>query len=380
MNNVKKQVSILYNPWLVLIALVDFLFLEFSCEKVVDTWNKGIISWPYHQVYQNLFFVLCLIFLLSVVGVGWSKHKYRLTSSTLRQLISNALGYKWLTLFILFFFMMHFSWSIDAGFDIFVKAEWNIGNIFHVIIPSSGMFVAALFIPIKHDVKTSLCEAEILLSAISVYKDKNGNFMLLPRNLDLFFKPFFKGISIADSDNSSVQLKGIEKVIIIPSRSLLECKISNENNNEWIELINRITIPQKVMPDEDKLQDAIDQYNKLSTFDNMARFLSCFIDVDFILPNNPVDYDKFDEVFSVAADLLKKYEHRPEGRTLIHISPGTAIPAGALTALGIKKNRSILYTRQNGKDRDEVSSIDIDVDSMNDWIGELMEEKDDREK
>lgn len=404
MKNKKKEVSvILYNPWLVFIALIDFLFLEFSCERLVDDLNKGLILWPYNCICHNVFFVIGFLFLLSVLGLGWFQHKYKLSSSTLRQLISNALGYKWLTLFILFFFMMHFSWAIDAGFDIFIKAEFNndnwVGQLFYVIIPVIGMFVAALIIPVKENAKKPLSEAKILISAISVSIGQDKDFMLLPRNLDLFFKPFIKGVSYTDSDNPPVALNGIEKVIVIPSRSLLECKISSEND-KWIELKNKI--PQKFAPDEDKLKslsatekvenqskmitpeemlkNTINQYNEESTFGNMIKFLSCFMNVEFIFPTDSVDYDKFDQVFSVAADLLKKHEKNTDDKTLIHISPGTAIPAGALTALGIKKNRSILYTGQNGKNEDKVSSVEIDVDSMDDWLSELMEEKDDREK
>lgn len=89
-----------------------------------------------------------------------------------------------------------------------------------------------------------------------------------------------------------------------------------------------------------------------------------------------VNYDQFDQVFKVASQLLRDYEERGS-KTLIHISPGTSIPAGALTALGVKKNRTIIYTLQNKKNT--VSSVDIDVDSMNDWLSELIDDRDEKE-
>lgn len=396
----KGYTSIFYNPWLILGLLLDFLFVEFSCERLLNNWIvKGYFQNPYQSDMLNIVFVSCFIFLLVVITLGKCERRYRLSSFTLKQLINNALGYKWLTLFILFFFMMHFSWTIDAGYEIFVDAKSNKLNwlkIFHIFIPSCGMFIAALLIPIRQEKKKSLSEADILLSSFSV--SKTGE--LLPNNLDLFFKPFLCGVY--HKSGTLEKLQGIKKILIIPSTSLLNAPIrmNAEDNVYWDTLtdqlwenneeIRSVYTKNIIAKEQDakqlyrktinaaktKYNEAVQSNYSNQNFDSLKELLSAILPQNFIFSDIPVNYDKFDQVFKVASQLLKDHEGR-DCKTLIHISPGTSIPAGALTALGVKKNRTIIYTLQNKKNT--VSSIDIDVDSMNDWLSELINDKDEKE-
>lgn len=396
----KGYMSVFYNPWLILVLLLDFLFVEFSCERLLNNWIvKGNFQNPYQSDILNIVFVSCFIFLLVVITLGKCERRYGLSSSTLKQLINNALGYKWLTLFILFFFMMHFSWTIDAGYEIFVRTEFNKLNwlnVFHIFIPSCGMFIAALLIPVRQEKKKSLSEADILLSSLSV--SKTGE--LLPSNLDLFFKPFLCGVHY-NSDTLEM-LHGIKKILIIPSTSLLNAPIrmNAEDKVNWDiltdqlwennEKIRSVYTKNVIAKEQDakqlyretvnaaktKYNEAVQSNHSNQNFDSLKELLSAILPLKFIFSDIPVNYDKFDQVFKVASKLLKDHEER-DSKTLIHISPGTSIPAGALTALGVKKNRTIIYTLQNKKNT--VSSVDIDVDSMNDWLSELINDRDGKE-
>lgn len=387
----RKYTSAFYNPWLIFILLLDFLFVEFSCERLLNNWTIGSWQGPYTNGILNCVVGIGLVALLTIIILGRCKLKYKLSSSTLRQLINNALGYKWLTLFILFFFMMHFSWTIDAGYKIFIDTEFNRYNwlnIFHIIIPASGMFVAALLIPVQQGKKKSLSEADILLSGFSV--SKSG---LVPSNLDLFFKPFLCGVQVHNnSDMPEEQLVGMKKILIIPSFSLLNAPIRMDSvDDDWEKLEEKLWENESVkkiyktrnqyhatfQEAKKKYHDAVNvkrSYPSLS-FDMLKEFLSAIFPLGFIF-SEPVNYDQFDQVFKVASQLLKGHEER-DSKTLIHISPGTSIPAGALTALGVKRNRTIIYTLQNQVD--VVASVDIDVDSMNDWLSELINDKDEKE-
>lgn len=393
----KGYTSVFYNPWLIFALLVDFLFVEFSCERLLNNWTDGNWQGPYTNSILNYFVAIGFIVLLTIIILGRCESKYKLSSSTLRQLINNALGYKWLTLFILFFFMMHFSWTIDAGYEIFVDTKYSWRSwlkIFHIIIPASGMFIAALLIPMRQEKKKSLSEADILLSSFSV--SKSG--YLLPNNLDLFFKPFFCGVQAHNNPDKLEQLAGIKKILIIPSTSLLKAPIQMDSiDNDWGELENNLwennervrTIYSRIAAvEKQNAKDvyhntfiaAIEKYNKAlqsnnlnPNFDNLKEFLSAILPLEFIFSELPVNYDQFNQVFKVASLLLKEHE-KQDSKTLIHISPGTSIPAGALTALGVKRNRIIIYTLQNKENT--VASVDMDADSMDDWFSELISDRD----
>lgn len=295
--------------------------------------------------------------------------------------------------------MMHFSWAIDAGYEFFVNTEFEKQNwmkVFHVVVPSCGMFIAALLIPVRQEKKKSLSEADILLSSFSV--SKTGE--LLPNNLDLFFKPFLCGVYY--NSDTPEKLQGIKKILIIPSTSLLNAPIrmdavDNVNwdtltdqlweNNEEIRSVYTKSVIGKEQDAKQLYRETINaakaKYNKAvqsnhsnQNFDSLKELLSAILPLKFIFSDILVNYDQFDQVFKVASQLLRDYEERGS-KTLIHISPGTSIPAGALTALGVKKNRTIIYTLQNKKNT--VSSVDIDVDSMNDWLSELIDDRDEKE-
>lgn len=396
----KVYTSFFYNPWVVFLLLIDFLFVEFYHEEFLERMMNGYFSWPFHLCGWDILFVVGLILLLVGIISGRLTNKYKLSSSTLRQLINNALGYKWLTLFILFFFMMHFSWAIDAGYEFFVNTEFEKQNwmkVFHVVVPSCGMFIAALLIPVRQEKKKSLSEADILLSSFSV--SKTGE--LLPNNLDLFFKPFLCGVYY--NSDTPEKLQGIKKILIIPSTSLLNAPIrmdAVDNNVNWDTLTDQLwenneeirsVYTKNVIGKEqdakqlyrETINAAKAKYNKAvqsnhsnQNFDSLKELLSAILPLKFIFSDISVNYDQFDQVFKVASQLLRDHEERGS-KTLIHISPGTSIPAGALTALGVKKNRTIIYTLQNKKNT--VSSVDIDVDSMNDWLSELIDDRDEKE-
>lgn len=394
----KVYTSFFYKPWVVFLLLIDFLFVEFYYEEFLKKFMYDYFSWPFQLSGWDVFFVVALFLLLVGIISGRLNDKYKLSSSTLRQLINNALGYKWLTLFILFFFIMHFSWAIDAGYEFFVNTDFEKQNwmeIFHIVVPTCGMFFAALLIPVRQEKERSLSEADILLSSFSV--SKSGD--LLPGNLDLFFKPFLCGVYY--NSDTLEQLKGIKKILIIPSVSLLNAPIRMDavDNDNWDKLIDKLwenndeikkvysenaIVEQQdakhlyratVYAAKDKYNEAVRSNHSIQNFDRLKELLSAILPLEFIFSEIPVNYDQFDQVFKEAFQLLRVHEEH-DSKTLIHISPGTSIPAGALTALGVKKNRTIIYTLQNKENT--LCSVNIDVDSMNDWLSELIDDRDEK--
>lgn len=376
MNN--NKTSFFYNPLIILFLLFSFLFLEFSLERII---NLGVLAWPYSKCWCNILFIVLFSFTIGVIITGRLKNNYKLSSLTLKQLISNALGYKSLTLIILFFFITHLTWAIDSSYKIIIDTEVHKQNwilFLNPIIPIFGMFVSAILIPpIRQENKKSLNEADIFISSIScsnININDNNIPILKPHNLDLFFKPFYNtGIYYQPTKNIEI-LSKIDKFIIVPSTSFLECTIdTNADWSEFIAKLNKVSIAKKI--DTNQFDEAIKTYNSSlkkqnKSIDHLKNFLEKLINVNLIF-SEVVDYNEFEDVFNVASKLLKKHE-KETSRTLIHISPGTAIPAGALTTLGIKKNRTIIYTLQNPKDNDKiVSSIDITVDSLGGLIREL---------
>lgn len=328
------------------------------------------------------------ICLLAVIILGKAKNKYKLSSSTLRQLINNALGYKWLTLFILFFFMMHFSWTIDAGYELFLNTDFDKQSwmeVCRLIVPGSGMIMAALLIPVYQKEKKSLSEADILLSSFSISKDRDTLFLQLS-NFDLFFKPFRYGVFNALKTRE--ELESINKILVVPSTSLPNVPVRMDG--AWRTFCDEMWGKIKMKTyDQDKyykdVETAVKMYNKVvndngatqaQKLESMKSLLSTIWPANYIFSDKLANYDNFDDMFGIASQFLKKHECN-DSRTLIHISPGTAIPTGVLTALGVKRNRTIIYTSQDkfGDNSGKVYSVDVDVDNLSDWFSDLAKDK-----
>lgn len=387
----RNYASAFYNPWLIFLLLIDFLLLEFYYEEFLNKLTNGYLLWPYQPCGWDFFFMVGFIFLLAVIISGKVKNKYKLSSSTLRQLINNALGYKWLTLFILFFFMMHFSWTIDAGYDIFLKIEFDEVNwmdLCRMIVPGSGMIVAALLIPVYQKEKKSLSEADILLSSFSVSYDKETKVSFLQLgNFDLFFKPFRCGVY--NTLKTIEKLEGINKILVVPSTFLPEVPIRMNSADEaaWKDFCDEMwrqneKIQMAYNQQEEyfnKVKTASKEYNKATQaqkLESMKVLLSTIWPANYIFSDKLANYDNFDDMFGIASQLLKRHECS-DSRTLIHISPGTSIPTGVLTALGVKRNRTIIYTSQDKSEDNfgKVYSVDINVDNLSDWFSDLVKDK-----
>lgn len=381
--------SFFYNPWLIFLLLIDFLLLEFYYEEFLNKLTNGYLLWPYQPCGWDYFFVVGFICLLAVIISGGVKNKYKLSSSTLRQLVNNALGYKWLTLFILFFFMMHFSWTIDAGYDIFLKAEFdevNWKDLYRMVVPGSGMIVAALLIPVYQKEKKSISQADILLSGFSVsYDAKTKAYFLRLDNFDLFYKPFRCGVS--NTLKMTEKLESINKILVVPSTYLSEASIRMDSEADWKKFCDEMWRQNekiKITYDQqeeyfNKVKAASKEYNEATQaqkLESLKALLSTILPANYFFSDKLANYDNFDNMFEIASQLLKRHECS-DSRTLIHISPGTSIPTGVLTALGVKRNRTIIYTSQDksGDNCGKVYSVDINVDNLSDWFSDLAKDK-----
>jgi len=387
--NKNRTASFFYNPLMILFLLFSFLFVEFSLERIINVkCTLGQVVWPYYKCCYNILFVTLSVIIVCIITIGRLKNNYKLSSLTLKHLISNALGYKWLTLIILFFFITHLTWAIDSLYKIIIDTELHKNNwmlLLHPVIPICGTFVSAILIPAKQKNNKSLSEADIFVSSMScVFNRQDNSYMIKPHNLDLLFKPFYNSGIYYPPTGKIEKLSSIKEFLIVPSNALLNCRIDAES--DWTPFVSKIKHAEKTKGITiEKFLNAITKYNSSlkehnESFNYLKDFLSELINVNFTF-SEPVDYDKFIRVFNVASELLKEHEKKTS-KAVIHISPGTAIPAGAFTALGIKKNRTIIYSLQNVKDEEHeilVSSIDIDVDNLDGWMDDLINDKESKE-
>lgn len=280
----------------------------------------------------SLFWLTCIgcfaVFLLSfcIFTVG-----HRPNVRVVAGFIENTVGGDVFSIFMLLWFLMNFSWFVDATFTLVVTCEWSLSNVVSSLIPLFGLILVFCLYPDFDEPHNDISSRKVVFTGIS-YDAKVG--MITERNMDSLFKPLIS--TVYDIDNEKV-LTGLERYIIVPSKEFLEVPFD-------------ISVVGEDGPDSIRMQ--IEQYNSccnslerkdiLETLLAELSFMKCGRRISFSI-DSPVDYNSFNEVFEAFEAKLQKYYTND---SILYISLGTSILSGALSMLAVKGKRVILYLHQ----------------------------------
>lgn len=327
--------------------VILWLCVEYSVARMI----RYQTFLPYTDAWENyLFWCLTVIFFSLFLCKLAVINEFKISSLTLKKMMSNALGFKWLSLLFILTFMMQLTWFIDATYKIFVDAElglsaWQEGG--KAALTLFSILIINLLFPTteRYAVKNFLIEKRTLLvSAFSVMNE------ITDKNIDLFLKPFHL--------KDKVEQFPFNKVVIIISNTLSNCNMSAQLVASYSSIF-----------DLNRYNSLVDHSLRLDVF---KEFMQKIIEDKYgrkveIVLSAKVDYNIFDTIFFETIRQLKNHENNTT-QTVVHISPGSAIVSGALTALAIKGNRLLLYTEQKLW---TPQIFDINVFSIEDLLSEL---------
>lgn len=307
-----------------------WMYLEYCLALLIE--NKDVT--PYWGMWLIVFVVF---FLLKLAVVN----HFKVSPLTIRKMMTNALGFKWLSLLFVLTFAMQFAWFVDAAYKLFVDGDNDIKIICQCGLTFFSLLVINLLFPIddRKQRGVSLEKRQLLVSGFSVSKDA-----IIARNIDLFLKP--------------IKNYPIKKVIIIRSEALLNLPFADEvktyNEKLWEQYNTAKDIKERKL--------LFLKYIKKVIFEETEK------DVEVILSDS-VSYDDFDVIFEETSKQLRIHE-KNTSQTVVFITPGSAIVASALTPLAIKGKRLLLFAEQ-GKPEMPLKESQVDVLTVEDLLNEL---------
>lgn len=313
-----------------------WMYLEYCIALLI----KGESMNPY-LIAGIVVFTVLFVLKLSVVN------HFKVSPLTIRKMMTNALGFKWLSLLFVLTFTMQLAWFVDATYKLFVDGDSSIVNISQCGLTLFSLIVINLLFPIVDRKKTKIPtdKRTLLVTGFS------GNGIIQGKNLDLFLKPFVK-------KNNSVSYENIKKVVIIVSDTLYNCTLDTTVKNKDNKILWNNYDSAKPIDREKPFREFIQHEVK-----NIIKR-----DIEVIL-SKPVSYDDFDVIYVEVSEQLRKHETNTS-QTVVFITPGSATVTSALTPLAIKGKRALLFAAQGIKDM-PLKESDIDVFSVEDLLNEL---------
>lgn len=277
--------------------------------------------------YANLLFVTLPAIVLSVTGIGLYLKVYELKSISVKKLITNAIGFSVLSLVFLVLFIAHLTWFVDTCYKMVIDGDFLI-NLSKILTIFCATFIVIIVFPKPKKKQESTSDSyKVLYTGMSL--ESSG---ISEANIDLLLKPI----------EGKYGYKNISKIVIFPS-------LIFENFSHYIkeETVNKIKNRIKELKGDNTI---------------ILKFTDC------------IDYDKFDESVKVIKQAFEDFEIKTR-ESLIHVSPGTKVPTIALSILGIKGDRRVVYTDQKTKD---ITIIDVDILSLEDLLSELWKEMEEK--
>lgn len=190
--------------------------------------------------------------------------------------------------------------------------------------------------------RCSMEEREVLVSAISFKipkKNETASFELSAFQNDGFRYPFMKCPKLTE-------------VWVIVSKEFINnahaCFPNIENDKKVAE-----QYVQNIFKDE-KVQDILKDKK---------------IDIHI---SDPVEYNDFDKCYEVAKEIFNKIGKEKAKKTIVNISPGTAMIGSALAMFAIQGNRILAYNKQNVNDEIPFAQSSANVLSMKELIEEMI--------
>lgn len=324
----KEQIVSNYRkPW----WTITMMILLIVCEILV-------VSKAYHQSNNILsqtpwYVVLPLVGLfLFLVIFGVFQKVYAFDKLIIKDFLTNSLAGGYITIFFLIVFLITCAYvpTLIRDFVAGEKFAW-----WGMLIGIAAIPLEVLIYPSSYS--STMCpieEREVLVSAISfkkpdLKKNESASFELSAFQNDGFHYPF-------------VKCPKLNEVWVIVSKEFLE------NAHECFPDIEKDKVAEHYV-------QAILQNNE--------------IDIHI---SDPVEYNDFDNCYEVAKEIFNKIGEDKAKKTIVNISPGTAMIGSALAMFAIQGNRILAYNRQNVKDENPFTQSSANVLSMKELIEEMI--------
>lgn len=315
------------------------VFLWLYLEYCLAFWIEKKETSPYLVIWVTVFFTF---FLLKLAVVN----HFKVSPLTIRKMMTNALGFKWLSLLFVLTFAMQLAWFVDAAYKLFVEGNNDIKIICQCGLTFFSLLVVNILFPIGERKSKTLSSdnRKLLISGLSVSKvyGKNDEFSITKNNIDLLLKPMHEYL--------------IEKVVIIRSNTLLKSDFADDVDDSYI--------------DKKSKEEYNNKHSDSSFVDCIKKIISKRLgkEVNVIL-SDPVNYDDFDTVFEETSKQLRVHENNTL-ETVVFITPGSATVTSALTPLAIRGKRLLVFAAQGEKGM-PLRESQIDVLTVEDLLSEL---------
>lgn len=371
-----------YNKRVICCMIITLMFLEYTISRCISHHTLCPYS---HEHLNYITIVIFSIFTANTIA-GCCFKCYKISSLTLKKILSNALGFGWLSLLFIAAFGQQYSWFIDASYKIFIDAEFSMTNpdeLLKITMIITSIFILILLFP-KFEIKKDVIlnsHRKTLFSAISI---DAKNFVISARNIQLFIKPFCENIKLNNSENEKSKL-GIEKVILLYSEGIVKSKIDINICSDISKMYNHFSetkmskIDLLIKKHNELVSDYDDEKDKSLFITSLAKILESFIHlcdgyetVIVKIAAEMIDFNNFDACFEPLSKIITFYE-KSTTETVIYTSPGTSILSGALTSLAIKGDRLLLYADQNYPP--VLRKVDVNIFTMEELLSELWGEQ-----
>lgn len=361
----------------IILDLINFIFHEHSY-NVTKTW-KNIILDSFFYNPARYWILICIgvtVLYFTLFTIGRHYKIFLASTSTIRKFLGYTIGCRLISICMVISFLCQITWFIDTACPLFLGSFDNgilsCTNTFYIIIQLVVITLFMHFTLALFHVFTWITKKRIILKKertllVSGFSVPNSN------SLDLFVKPF--------SDYAN-----INTVIVLLSNKTFSSEFAGDKENKesfegYIPLIDEIqTIKEynnavatfrKDKSDKNqgyKVRKIFESILEASIHKTSPTYKERTICFHF---TEEVNYNKFDDIYKALSQPLKIEEKNNDRGTLINISPGTAMVAGALTAFAIKGNRQLIYCNQDELIMEEST---VNVWTLNEVLKELWSE------
>ena len=320
-----KITNLLRKPW----WTITMLILLIACEILV-------VSKAYHQPNNILSLTPWLVVLplvgifLIMVIIGVYRKVYAFDKLIIKDFLANSLagGYVAITFLITFLITCALVPTVIRDFVAGEQLAWWGPIVCILAIP-----LEVLIYPITTGEKPfRLEEREILVSAISASTAERQN--------DGFCYPF----------KSCINIK--ELWVIVSPQSLEMAQTAHPDISDPSQAMTEHI--KSLLLEREPYKDKPEQISELQ-----------------IHISKPVEFNDFDDCYLKAKELFNKIGEEKASRTIVNISPGTAMISSVLSMFAIQGNRMLGYNKQN-KESNSFTVSEANVLSMKELIEEMI--------
>lgn len=321
----------------------------FVCVMVIlwlylEHWLAFWINSKKIEDIELMFWILMPIFLVLFFMKLAVVNHFKVSPLTIRKMMTNALGLRWLSLLFVLTFTMQLAWFVDAAFQLFVAGDTGAETKWQCLLTFSSLIIINLLFPIAERTKNKLSSdtRTLLVSGLS------GKDVITSWNMNLFLKPFEK--------------YPIKSVIVVLSENYLKFQLADDfkklGEEDFIEICDEYNKSDEVEVRRNLFQRLLERLLNNKTNRKIEVVLS-----------EPVDYDDFDDIYMETSKLLNRYE-KGTNETVVFITPGSSTISSALTPHAIKGQRMLLFAEQN-KSGWPLKEAELDVFTVEDLLNEL---------